>query len=141
MNRWWISLALTVAGLGLALRADAQAPMPEPLPCGAMPPNLVGPPVPGPMGPMEAPPGPPANLGISAGTPGAFMNCPPCCETGCYAHVGAMALMRERLGHIPLAFVDKTTTNITDTGEVPLAQGFTKTIRFASDIDPNMAWG
>src|SRR5262249_50326940 len=137
MNRWWISLALTVAGLGLALRADAQAPMPEPRPCGPMPPRLARPPAPRPMGPMEAPPGPPANLGISAGTPGAFMNCPPCCETGCYAHVGAMALMRERLGHIPLAFVDKTTTNITDTGEVPLAQRFTKTIHLAPHPAPN----
>jgi hypothetical protein len=138
MRSWWIGGALTVGWLGLAVPLWAQAPLPEPLPLGSPPPAKAEF---GPLNPQQAPPGPPANLGIPAGAPGAFMECPPTPEEGCYGSIGGMLLRRQKTHHQFIAGIDRVNTTNLDTGEAPLRARDILEVQDARDVDPNMSGG
>jgi hypothetical protein len=138
MRSWWISGALTVVWLGLAVPLWAQAPVPEPLPLGCPPPAR---PEFGPLNPQQAPPGPPGDLGIPASVPGAFMECPPALEEGCYVNIGGMLLKRQKMHHLNIAVIDRANTTNLDTGETPLLARDQIPVQTAADVDPAMAGG
>jgi hypothetical protein len=138
MRSWWIGGALTVGWLSLALPLWAQAPLPEPLPVGIPPAPCANA---GPLNPQQAPPGPPDSLAIPAGVPGAFPECPPAPEVGCYGNIGGMLLQRQRMQHITTAFIDRVNTTNLDTGEVPARIADTLAVQNTADVDPDMAGG
>jgi hypothetical protein len=84
----------------------SQGPMPEPVPAApAMPPpSQNGPAYPGPLDSRLAPHGPEDKLGLPPNIKTAFPETPEDdTSAGFYAGAGAMALMRQRLGHDPIA--------------------------------------
>ena len=109
MCRGWKGLALAAACWFLHVPAKAQvgtypspvgaARMPEPIPCTPSPtppkppPNLV----PGPISPQAAPMGPPNDLSLPYDHTGAFQCDHYVGENGFYAHLGPMALQRNKL--------------------------------------------
>jgi hypothetical protein len=134
--KWCMGVALTVGCLAVALPGRAQEPLPEPLPVG---PASV--PLPGGGAPQCPPNIPASEVTLSPSIPGAFTDNPPDNETGVYLNVGAMGLMRERLGHAPVAVID--TVNPTDlkNGHIPFTPKFTFPVLSLHDISPEMAWG
>ena len=99
MTTWCKGMAAAAVGLVLGGTAQAQygptpmggpRPQPEPIPCAPSP-NLA----PGPLTPLDAPPGPPPGLDLPANHPSAFQseNLPP--EEAVYFHVGAQFLRRQ----------------------------------------------
>lgn len=101
------------AGVGL---------MPEPTPFAPCQPPLV----PGPLTPLDAPPGPPSYMSLPAGHNGAFMT--ECCEPekACYLHVGAIGLQRQGFG-------DNFTFGTLTSGTGPAID--------LGGIGPDMGWG
>jgi hypothetical protein len=93
------------------------ARMPEPLPCGTAIPNLKE----GPISPDQAPMGPPPELSLPDNHSGAFQCEEFAPECAAYLHLGAMGLMRQRLGSLPIAVLDQQAPPFTglDTGVVP----------------------
>lgn len=110
----WVA-ALVGGWLGLSAVAPAQqlptsvgaARLPEPLsykPTQPPPKNLV----PGPMSPLMAPPGPPAELALPADHSSAFQAENYATHDHWFLHVGTIALQRQRLGNATLSFADTT---------------------------------
>ena len=96
MTRWAKSLGGLAIWAACVVGAQAQFPgdgglggMPEPLgiPSGG---ELI----PGPISPLNAPPGPSDIFSLPASSPSAFMDDPRPLETAVFIHVGAMALAR-----------------------------------------------
>jgi hypothetical protein len=136
MMKWCMGVALTVGCLGVALAARAQEPLPEPLPVG-----MATVPYPG-MGAPQCPPNTAADpVSLSPSIPGAFTDNPPEPDTGVYLNVGAMGLMREHLGHIPIAVIDRVNPSNLKNGHIPITPKFTVPVLDLHDIDPEMAWG
>ncbi len=149
MRKWWIGAALALAlGSGPARAqhlpyAPGPAPLPEPVP-ECRQPGPAQPPInPGPLGPMQAPLGPPDDLSLSCNAPYAFDDSYYNPEHAFYFHAGAMALMRQGLGHRPVAMFDPNPRQIRPDGlEVNTApQANSLLLQDTSDIHPNFAWG
>jgi hypothetical protein len=137
MMRTWMGVALTVAGLGLAVPAWAQAPLPEPLPVGtAMNPS------PGAVPAAQCnPAGPASEVVLPASLPGAFTDCPPVGETGVYFHIGTQGMMRQQLRHGPVAIIDLLNPTNLKNGLPPVAARFTQVVQEFSDLEPGMEFG
>lgn len=125
MTRWWKFLAVLAAWLGFGWAVQAQPGYPMPVGAARMPEPLgyvPGPEpalVPGAMNPLMAPPGPPDSLSLPASHTSAFQceNFPP--ETAWFASAGAMALQRQGLTRLPIAYYDEQNGRI-DTGIAPI---------------------
>jgi hypothetical protein len=94
----------------------------------------------GPLGPDQAPPGPGPDLSISAGAHGAFMEDQPETQAGVYAHAGVVGLVRQRLGHGGVAWVNSRAISQLDTGLLPRPRQAAM-IDDWNDITPDMGWG
>ncbi|MFO0930597.1 MAG: hypothetical protein U0736_26790 [Gemmataceae bacterium] len=125
MTRWWKFLAVLAAWLGFGMTVQAQPGHPTPVGAARMPEPLgyvPGPEpvlVPGPMNPLMAPPGPPDSLSLPSSHTSAFQveNFPP--ETAWFASAGAMALRRQSLNRLPVAYYDDQNGRL-DTGVPPI---------------------
>jgi hypothetical protein len=108
MKKWYFGVALVAGWLGQTGTAGAQyiptpvgaARIAEPIPCPT--PNLVE----GPISPLAAPPGPPCGTDLPAGHSSAFQCEEYVRDDHCFAHFGAVGLMRQKLGHFNLAVLD-----------------------------------
>ena len=128
MTRWWKHVAVLAAWLALGVAAQAQPGLPSPVGAARIPepmryipapqPELV----PGPTTPSVAPAGPPDSLNLPVGHSSAFQmeNYPT--ESAAYAALGGMALHRQGLTHLPIAFTDNQSRGL-DTGIVPVGIG------------------
>ena len=128
MTRWWKHVAILAAWLALGARAQAQPGYPTPYgaardlaPLHYTPepqPYLV----PGSMTPEMAPVGPPSTLNLPTNHTGAFQleNFPT--ESAGFGSLGGMALKRQKLAHLPVAFTDNQSNGV-DTGIVPTGIG------------------
>ena len=128
MTRWWKHVALLAAWLVLGSVAKAQPGLPSPVGATRMAepirytpqpqPDLV----PGPMTPAMAPAGPPDTLNLPATHSGAFQveNYPT--ESAGYGSLGYLALRRQGLTHLPIAFTDNQSGGL-DTGVTPKGIG------------------
>jgi hypothetical protein len=138
MMRAWMGVALTVACLGVALPAQAQQPLPEPLPVGAsMEPTLGGMPPPAQCNPA----GPAAEVTLSASLPGAFTECPPDEECGTYFSIGTQGMIRQRLRHQPTAVIDLLNPTNLKNGLPPAAGRFVQVVQDTHDLSPDMEFG
>jgi hypothetical protein len=139
MKKWYFGVALVAGWLCQTGTASAQIPtpfgaarIPEPIPC-ANTPELV----PGPISPQGAPPGPPCGTDLPAGHTSAFQ-----CEEfvrddHCFAHFGAVGLMRQKLGGNTIAFQDPQNL---DTGIIPFGSNH-PTVQTYNDIGQNYEYG
>ena len=143
MSRPWAGVALLVGWLGLVASARAQAPVPEPIPCGpampAVPPASQAPQ--GPLPPQLAPKGPPADVVLPADIPGAFTDCPPEEEADTYFNLGAQGYLRQQPGHGSVAVIDTHNTSRLKNGKGPTAERFLQTVLDDHDLHPDMGWG
>jgi hypothetical protein len=133
-------VALTAVAMCQGAATQAQNPLPtkgslppEPAPISLTEPAVQSPPVYPQTGPGCTP-----DLSLPASVPGAFTDRCEAPEHGFYVHVGAQALQRQHLGHLPVAVFDPNSA--VDTGIVPLPIN----LAVAHDINsvtPNMSWG
>jgi hypothetical protein len=118
MKKWYFGVALVAGWLGQTGTAGAQyiptpvgaARIAEPIPCPT--PNLVE----GPISPLAAPSVPACGTDLPSGHSSAFQCEEYVRDDHCFAHFGAVGLMRQKLGHFPLAVMDPQTL---DTGTPP----------------------
>jgi hypothetical protein len=151
MKKRWMGPALAMCYFGLAAAVQAQfapagrATMPEPTPLAnaIVPMSDLGAP---PLGPGFAPPGlnapPPGTpypFGAPSNMPGAFPDQAGAQgPRGIYAHIGAMALLRQRFGNGIIALEDNASHGL-DTGTPPPANS-TPVLNF-NNINPQYQWG
>jgi hypothetical protein len=159
MAKRWLGVTLIAAGLGLVPTARAQylpcpsAPqaMPEPMPMQpsvqkssntpSMPtPAQNGPAYPGPLNGMLAPHGPSGEkIELPPDTKNAFPECPEWDNNGgFYAGLGALALQRQGLGHLPVAVRDPQNL---DTGIPPTFVQFPPLQMSLNQISTTFAFG
>jgi hypothetical protein len=140
-----MGVALLVGWLAGMAPARAQAPVPEPIPCGPSTAGAGGPPLSppyaGPLPAQAAPHGPPDCMVLPADIPGAFTDCPPEEVCGTYASLGYRGLERQRPQHGGVAFIDRLNPTNLDTGAVPLAQRFLGEVQDYHDVKPGMGSG
>jgi hypothetical protein len=137
MRKWWTTAALAAMWLGQTAVSTAQAPgqmagagyMPEPVPISG----------PGAANPLIAPPGYAEGQGPMPG-PGMAHEGEQGERSGMYFSVGASALRRQRLGHLPLVVID-TASNGLDTGVPPALGATTLPLLNLNLINPNYIWG
>jgi hypothetical protein len=142
MSRRWMGVALLVGSLAVAADARAQAPVPEPIPCGpslAPPGSPPVPPYAGPLPAQAAPHGPPDCMVLPADIPGAFTDCPPEPACGTYFHIGGISLQRQRLDNGPVASIDTVNTSNLKNGIPPAAERDLATVLDYKDLSP--PWG
>jgi hypothetical protein len=140
-----MGLALLAGWLGAAAPAWAQAPIPEPLPCGPASDGTAMP-VPGgaplgPLSPQQAPPGPCSDLVLPASIPGAFTDNPPDPETGCYFNLGGLMLQRGRMNHGPVAVIDRLNPTNLDNGQPILSPFKVTEVENLHDVHPGLGGG
>ncbi len=111
----------------------------EPLGTPTGPSGGPGMPCPVPVGGDDEQPGP-ADLSISANSPGAFMDSNPAPQSGCYAYAGFIALMRQKLGHGPVAYENPHFVHQPDTGNIPLRRNLIDALDW-NQITPDMTFG
>jgi hypothetical protein len=138
MKKWFFGVALLVSWLNQTGTAAAQhiptpygaARIPEPVPCPT--PNLIE----GPIGPLGAPPGPPLGVDLPADHSSAFQCEEYVRDEHFFAHFGAVALMRQKLGHFTTAIQDPLTS---DTGVFPPEGG--PAIQTLNELGVNFQYG
>ncbi len=140
-----MGLALLAVWLGAAVPAWAQAPIPEPIPCGPATDGMAAP-VPGgaplgPLSPQQAPPGPCSDLVLPASIPGAFTDNPPDPETGCYFNLGGIMLQRSRMSHEPVAVIDRLNPTRLDNGVPIVSFLHTREVEDLNDVRPGLGGG
>ncbi|HTU21978.1 MAG TPA: BBP7 family outer membrane beta-barrel protein [Gemmataceae bacterium] len=158
MCRGWKGLALVAACWWLHVPAQAQvgtypspvgaARMPEPIPCTPPPPSSTPPPnlAPGPISPQAAPMGPPDALSLPYDHTGAFQCEQYVQESGFYAHLGPIALQRNKLGAGDIAVVNAnaigqgTPFSIGPNPYIPPLAGSTSALTFDS-VSPALSLG
>lgn len=145
MTTWSKGVALLAASLVLGAGPAAQyqptplgaARMPEPTPVApsqalSQTPSLI----PGPITPLDAPPGPPATLSLPSNHTGAFQSVDWPSEQNFYAHVGALMLKRQDIGSFAIGTYG---SGVLDTGAAPLA-GAPTVVNFQDQV-PHGGWG
>jgi hypothetical protein len=139
-------LSLVPAARAQELPCPTPPPVAEPMPAGpssmapSMPaPSQNGPAYPGPMNGLLAPRGPSGEkLELPADIKNAFPECPEYGPCGFYANIGAMGLVRQRLGHLPIAIEDPQNL---DTGIGPIPLPPRTVIDDLHDMEFRYAWG
>jgi hypothetical protein len=142
MKTWWMGAGLLAAWAATAGVGFAQGQMstpfgparcPDPLPCGDSNPPLT----PGPLTPLQAPPGPPDCLSL----PDSVSNANPCTppferDIGVYFEAGAIGLQPNKLGHQPIAQItpDRLKDGTPPTPNLPVGLD-------SHDIATNLMWG
>ncbi len=142
MKTWWMGAGLLAAWAATAGVGHAQAQLstpygaarfPDPLPCGDNNPPLT----PGPLTPLQAPPGPPDELSL----PNNVTNANPCTEpyerdVGVYFQAGALGLQPNRLGHQPIAVLtpDRLKDGTPPTPGLPV-------VLDSSNVPTTLMWG
>jgi hypothetical protein len=144
MKKWWIGAGLLAAWTATAGLVHAQAYLttpfgaaryPDPIPCGDS--NVNPPLTPGPLTPLQAPPGPGPDLGLNPNVSNAYPCGDPIApDVGVYFHAGALGLEPNRLGYQPVAVV---TTDVLKDG-TPGSPG-APTIVDSHQVPMNFMWG
>lgn len=142
MKTWWMGAGLLAAWMATAGVVHAQgylttpygaARYPDPIPCGDSNPPLT----PGPLTPLQAPPGPGPDLSLDKNASSAFPCGDPIApDVGVFFHAGALGLKPNRMGDQPIAVYTPDSLKDGTTAAPGLSE-----VLDSHDVETNFMWG